>query len=106
MELQAMFYERDDADAVAARLRTDGFSADVARVRFAGEDDDEDHPWVVRTDAPEFMVELLVEQYDGWLDLEPPEEPPTVADPAARSGVPPLDLPEAPRRIKNHFPRD
>jgi hypothetical protein len=34
-------------------------------------------------------VELLVEEYDGWLDV--PEEPPA---------LPPLDLPTAPRKIK------
>ena len=41
--LRAVFYEEDDARAVAARLVHDGFEATVARERLAGEDDDEDH---------------------------------------------------------------
>jgi hypothetical protein len=64
----AVFFERDDADAVAARLTADGFTAQVVRERLANEDDDEDHPWAVLTDAPEIVVELLVEAHDGWLD--------------------------------------
>ena len=90
--MRAIFFDEDDARAVAARLRADGFEASVARERLAGEDDDEDHPWAVLSDAPELMVEMLVDEYDGWLDAEdaPPAAPP----------LPPLDLPAAPRRIK------
>ena len=97
METRAFFYEPGDAEAVVARLRADGFDAGAARDRFAGEDDDEAHPWMVLTDAPEFVVEVLVEQYDGWLDVDAAEDAPAASD------VPPPDLPEAPRRIKGHF---
>jgi len=90
-----VFHEEDDARAVVARLRADGFDADAARERFAGEDDDEDHPWAVVTDAPEFALEILAEEYDGWVDHDGPGPP---APPA-----PPLDLPSAPRRVKGHF---
>ena len=65
----AVFFERADADAVAERLLADGFTAEVVRERLVNEDDDEDHPWAVLTDAPEVVVELLVERYDGWLDV-------------------------------------
>ena len=85
---RAVFFDEDAALAVASRLVVDGFTAAVVRERLAGEDDDEDHPWAVLSDAPEFVLELLVERYDGWLDV--PESP---ASPA-----PPLDLPRAPRR--------
>ncbi len=88
--MRAIFYEEDDAAAVVARLRSDGFEAGASREKFAGEDDDEDHPWAVVTDAPEIVLDLLVDQYDGWLELDEPP-PPTSA---------PLDLPQAPRRIK------
>jgi hypothetical protein len=90
--VRAIFFEEDDARAVAARLLADGFEADVARERLAGEDDDEGHPWAVLSDAPDFMVELLVDEHDGWLD----------ADDGAASAppLPPLDLPAAPKRIK------
>jgi 8-oxo-dGTP diphosphatase len=91
--VRAIFHEEDEAMAVAARLRTDGFDAEVLRERLAGEDDDEDHPWAVVTDAPAFALEILAEEHDGWVDHDEPPPPP----------APPLDLPAAPRRIKGHF---
>lgn len=91
--MTAIFHTEDEAAAVVARLRADGFEADLARERFAGEDDDEDHPWAVVTDAPEIVLEILAEEYDGWVDHGDPRPPPAV----------PLDLPAAPRRIKGHF---
>ncbi len=91
MTVRALLWEDDAARAVAARLRAGGFEASVARERFAGEDDDEDHPWTVLTDAPVFMVEVFVEEHDGWLDQPGPAAPA------------PLDLPMAPRRVKGHF---
>jgi hypothetical protein len=94
--VRAVFHGQDDAEAVVARLRREGWDAMVARDRFAGEDDDEDHAWAVLTDAPETVLELLAEERDGWLDHD---VPPT-SGPSAPS---PLDLPEAPRRIKGHF---
>ncbi len=100
MTLRAVFYEEEDATAVASRLTRDGFDASVVRERLAGEDDDEDHPWAVVTDAPEFVVDLLVEQHDGWLDHAAGTEPVDVPVP------PPLDLPAAPKRVKGHFRRD
>jgi 8-oxo-dGTP diphosphatase len=84
---RAVFFEEDAALTVAAHLVADGFTAAVVRERLAGEDDDEDHPWAVLSDAPEVVLELLVERYDGWLDVPEP--------PVARA---PLDLPTAPRR--------
>ena len=91
MSVRAMFWEDDDARAVAARLRSAGFDAALSRDRFAGEDDDEDQPWLVVSDAPAVMVELLLEEYDGWLDDAPSGDPTPPA---------PLDLPRAPRRFK------
>ncbi|WP_249423788.1 hypothetical protein [Nocardioides coralli] len=85
--MRGIFFDEDDARAVAARLRVDGYAASVERERLAGEDDDEDHPWAVLTDAPEVLLDLLVEEHDGWLDTGG-EVPP----------APPLDLPTAPRR--------
>ena len=109
MTLHGVFYEEDDARAVAAALARDGFGAAVARDRLAGEDDDEDHPWAVVTDAPEFVVDLLVEERDGWLDRSDHEgrdgaDPQRRATPAVPR--PPLDLPDGPRRVKGHFRRD
>ncbi|QIX27697.1 hypothetical protein ncot_14655 [Nocardioides sp. JQ2195] len=87
--MRGIFFEEDDAQAVVAQLLRDGWEASVQRERLAGEDDDEDHPWAVLTDAPDIVFEVLVDQYDGWLDAE--EQAPAAA---------PLDLPTAPKRIK------
>ncbi len=85
---RAVFFEEDAALTVASRLAADGFTAAVVRERLSGEDDDEDHPWAVLSDAPEVVLELLVERYDGWLDVPEPSVAP----------APPLDLPTGPRR--------
>ena len=77
MTVRVLLDEEADARAVAERLRAAGLDARVARDRFAGEDDDEDHPWVVSTDAPVVLLELLVEEYDGWLEPDEPAPPPT-----------------------------
>jgi hypothetical protein len=95
--MRAIFFEEDHAEAAAARLRAGGFEATVTRERLAGEDDDEDHPWAVLTDAPELMVDLLVDEYDGWLDTE--DETGDPGSPPAPP-LPPLDLPAAPRRTR------
>ena len=87
--MRGIFFDEGDARAVVARLTAMGYGARLERERLAGEDDDEDHPWAVLTDAPALELELLVDQYDGWLDV--PEEIP------AR---PPLELPTEPRKIK------
>ena len=91
MTVRALFWEEAYAALVASRLRSDGFAAETGRERFAGEDDDEDQPWAVVTDAPSVMVEIAVEEHDGWLDEPSPGAPA------------PLDLPAAPRRVKGHF---
>ena len=40
---------------------------------------------MVSTDAPVVMLELLVEEYDGWLE---PDEPPPPTAPAGAPGRP------------------
>ena len=87
--MRGIFFDESDATMVVAKLVAAGYDASITRERLAGEDDDEDHPWAVLTDAPPLELELLVEQYDGWLDV-PDEQP-------AR---PPLELPTEPRKIK------
>ena len=93
--VRAIFFDEDDARAVVTRLRADGFEAHVERERLAGEDDDEDHPWAVLSDAPAFMLEVLVDAHDGWLDEEEGGPEREHGDLPA-----PLHLPTAPRRIK------
>jgi hypothetical protein len=86
--VRGIFFDEADARAAALALARGGFEATVARERLAGEDDDEDHPWAVATDAPMIQLEMLVEMYDGWLDLD--DEAP----------VEPLPLPDQPKRLK------
>lgn len=91
--MRGIFFEEDHARTAARVLISGGFDAQVVREQLSGEDDDEGHPWAVITDAPMIQLEMLVETYDGWLDLEEPEPtsvPSTVA----------LPLPDAPKRIK------
>ena len=64
MSYRAVFFDAAHARAAAQRLVTDGFTAQVLRNRRP----DGDHDWVVVSDAPEVMLELLVDQYDGWLE--------------------------------------
>ncbi|WP_327636214.1 hypothetical protein OHB24_40210 [Kribbella sp. NBC_00482] len=81
----AYFWEQDDAVAVAERL-----GGEVRRGRFHGEDDDEDHPWLVLLeDVDRATLDTLLAEHDGWL------EPDTDAPPAA-----PPPLPDAPKRFK------
>jgi 8-oxo-dGTP diphosphatase len=87
---RGIFFDEDDAAAVVARLVAAGYRARVERERLAGEDDDEDHPWAVLTDAPELVLDVLVDEYDGWLDVDEQQQ-------AAHT---PLELPTQPRRIK------
>jgi hypothetical protein len=85
--MRGIFFDADDARAVERLVAADGYEVRVERVRYAGEDDDEDHPWAVVTDAPALVLEILVDRYDGWLDDEDDRPAPA-----------PLDLPRAPRR--------
>jgi hypothetical protein len=88
--VRAIFFDADEARAAVAELEREGWSASLSRERLAGEDDDEDHPWALTSDAPAFRLELLVDAHDGWLDEGDELSP----------GLPPVELPVEPRRIK------
>ena len=81
---RALFHDEAIVRSVAAKLTQQGFDVDVRREPFA----DEDHPWALVTDAPVIMLELLAEEYDGWVDFDA-DEPPKME---------PLDLPGMPKR--------
>lgn len=88
--MRGIFFDEDAARDVERQLRADGYAVTVGREPFAGEDDDEDHPWAVVTDAPGIVLEILVDQHDGWLDDEDVPAPGSTAAPAP--------LPDAPKR--------
>lgn len=100
--MRGIFFDEEVVRTVERRLLADGFEVAVSRERFAGEDDDEDHPWAVVTDAPVVVLELLVDQYDGWLDDGPSQGPP--GPPGSPGPVAPAPLPGAPKRL--HRPGD
>ncbi|GAC1382354.1 MAG: hypothetical protein NVSMB48_12510 [Marmoricola sp.] len=81
-----VLFDEGDARAVIRALSANGFATRLDRLPFAGEDDDEDQPWAVWTDAPQVMLELAADEFDGWVAYE---------DSAPRA---PLDLPDAPKR--------
>jgi hypothetical protein len=84
-DIVVCFWEQEDAEAVAARLH-----GEVRRGRFHGEDDDEDHPWVVVLRDPDHAVlDELLTKYDGWLE--------TAVNGTASTPPP---LPTEPRRFK------
>ncbi|GAA4804677.1 hypothetical protein ACFQ0K_11115 [Nocardioides caeni] len=91
--MRGIFFDEEHARTAARVLVSGGFAAEVIRERLSGEDDDEDHPWAVVTDAPPIQLEMLVETYDGWLDDEDPGTGPLT------SGTM-LPLPDAPKRVK------
>jgi len=91
---RAVLFDEDAARAVARRLSGDGFAVRLERERLAGEDDDEDHPWAVLTDAPSYVVEAVVDEQDGWWE----EDGPAAAAPLSRPPLAPL--PTAPRRVR------
>lgn len=90
--MRGIFFGEDAARAVAAALARAGWEAVVAREQLAGEDDDEDHPWSVLTDAPEPVLDVLVDSHDGWLEQDRDDQAPGPV-------LPPLRLPAAPRRL-------
>jgi len=96
--VRGIFFDEDDARAAALALVRGGYTAEVVRERLAGEDDDEDHPWAVVTDAPEIQLDMLVDMYDGWLDPEDTGDTGDTGDAQAAPGA--LPLPDQPKRLK------
>ncbi|WP_293784623.1 hypothetical protein [uncultured Aeromicrobium sp.] len=87
MSVEIWFDEQGDAEAFLEDLRAE---ADIRRVRFAGEEDDEDHAWVVLLPAAGEAVLDLADRHGGW--VPEPASPPAVSAP--------VELPRAPRRLK------
>ena len=93
--MRGIFFDEESAREVERQLSNDGYSVALGKVSYAGEDDDQDHPWAVTTDAPSIALEVLVDRFDGWLDDEDENTAPVSA---------PVQLPSTPRR--QHRPSD
>lgn len=87
--VRGIVFDEDAARAIERRLLADGYAVTVTRERYAGEDDDEDHPWAISTNAPTPALDLLLDVHDGWLDDAQSAAPPSGS---------PVQLPDAPRR--------
>jgi hypothetical protein len=94
--MRGIFFDEQAARTVERRLISDGFEVEVKRERFAGEDDDEDHHWVVVSDAPPMVLELLVDFHDGWFDDGILDSTETGATELPTGS--PAQLPDGPRR--------
>ena len=90
--VRGIVFDEDAARDIERRLRADGYAVTVSREPLAGEDDDEDHPWAIQTDAPVAALDLLLDAHDGWLDDDPSDSL------ATGRPVTPVELPDAPRR--------
>ncbi|MCK5891740.1 hypothetical protein [Aeromicrobium sp.] len=88
---EIFFDEADDATELVKALQSEGYTTDLRREAFAGDDDAEDRAWVLVVTPFDDRVVEMVDVYGGWmpgderLPGEPVEGPP---------------LPDAPKRLK------
>ncbi len=91
--MSAIYFDADgDAVELMAALEAEGYATALQREAFAGEDDSDDHGWLLTVEPFDDRVIELVDVYGGWMpgDEHLPAEP--------------LDLPGEPKRL-NH-PRE
>ena len=82
------FDEPDDSIELAKALESEGFTVETVREAFAGEDDSDDHGWVLEVEQSDDRITEMVDVYGGWLAGD------------ERLPVEPLPLPEEPKRLK------
>ncbi len=85
--MNAIHFDTDDDAAELVRaLEAEGYSWDLRREAFAGEDDADDHAWLLVVEPFDDRVVEMVDVYGGWMagDERPTSDPP--------------GLPEEPRR--------
>ncbi len=88
---EIFFDEADDATELVKALQSEGYATDLHREAFAGDDDAEDHAWVLTVTPFDDRVVEMVDVYGGWMpgDERVPDDP----------GQGP-ELPDAPKRLK------
>jgi hypothetical protein len=82
----------DDAAALVAALEAEGYTTSLRREGFAGEDDSDDRGWVLGVTPFDDRVVEMVDVHGGWLAGDD------------RLPAAPLDLPQAPKRLKQPGP--
>ena len=88
---EIFFDEADDATELVKALQSEGYAADLRREAFAGDDDAEDHAWVLTVTPFDERVVEMVDVYGGWMAGDE-------RLPAERGGAP--ELPDGPKRLK------
>lgn len=94
---QIHFDEADDAAELVKALQAEGYVTRLDREAFAGEDDAEDHAWVLVVEPFDDRVVAMVDVYGGWLPQDDRPDDPSAGGTGAGGGAP---LPDAPRRLK------
>jgi hypothetical protein len=86
------FDSDDDAVELITALETEGYTTNLHREAFAGEDDSADHAWVLTVEPFDDRVIEMVDVYGGWMpgDEQLPAEPLDLPD-----------LPGEPKRLKD-----
>ena len=92
---EIFFDESDDATELVKALQSEGYATDLRHEAFAGDDDAQDHAWVLAVTPFDDRVVEMVDVFGGWM---PGDE--RLADvPDGRPRAQP-ELPDGPKRLK------
>ena len=83
------FDEPGDSTELAKALEDEGYTVKTVREAFAGEDDSDDHAWVLDVDQSDDRIIEMVDVYGGWLPGDErlaAEPPPLPGEPKRRKG--------------------
>ena len=78
------FDEPGDSTELAKALEGEGYTVETVREAFAGEDDSDDHAWVLDVDQSDNRIIEMVDVYGGWL----PGDERLAAEPSPLPGEP------------------
>lgn len=85
---EVYFDSEDEADELVGALEAEGYTTSLRREGFAGEDDSDDRGWILAVTPFDDRVVDLVDVHGGWVPTDD------------RLPAAPLDLPQAPKRLK------
>ncbi|KQY58590.1 hypothetical protein ASD11_02730 [Aeromicrobium sp. Root495] len=81
--MSAIYFDTDDdAAEIVKALQSEGYSTELRRESFAGEDDSEDRAWLLLVDPFDERVIEMVDVYGGWMpgDERLPDRPADLPD--------------------------